>query len=61
MSRKRVASKYKIFRTIHQLKTKYNISILYKIGKVSRSGYYKWFNSNINNDNDLNLKYQGYI
>lgn len=27
-----------------------------KIGKVSRSGYYKLINSNINNDKDLYLK-----
>lgn len=51
-------SKFNIFRTIHQLKSKYNISILCKIGKVSRSGYYKWLNSNINNDKDLDLKYK---
>lgn len=51
-------SKSNIFRTIHQLKNKYNISILCKIGKVSRSGYYKWLNSNIINDKDLDLKYK---
>ena len=52
-----MGSKYKIFRAIHQLKTKYNISILYKIGKVSRSGYYKWLNSNINNDKEKRFRY----
>ena len=57
-SRKGVISKSNIFRTIHQLKNKYNISILCKIGKVSRSGYYKWLNSNIINDKDLDLKYK---
>ncbi|MBO5477173.1 MAG: IS3 family transposase [Clostridia bacterium] len=51
-------SKSNIFRTIHQLKSKYNISTLCKIGKVSRSGYYKWLNSNIVNDKDLDLKYK---
>ena len=51
-------SKSNIFKTIHQLKSKYNISILCKIGKVSRSGYYKWLNSNIKNDKDLDLKYK---
>ena len=51
-------SKSNIFRTIHQLKNKYNISILCKIGKVSKSGYYKWLNSNIINDKDLDLKYK---
>ena len=51
-------SKSNIFRTIHQLKNKYNIRILCKIGKVSRSGYYKWLNSNIINDKDLDLKYK---
>lgn len=49
-------SKSIIFKTIHQLKNKYSINILCKIGKVSRSGYYKWINSNINNDKDLDLK-----
>jgi hypothetical protein len=53
-----VISKSNIFRTIHQLKSKYNISTLCKIGKVSRSGYYKWLNSNIVNDKDLDLKYK---
>ena len=51
-------SKSNIFTTIYQLKSKYNISILCKIGKVSRSGYYKWLNSNISNDKDLDLKYK---
>ena len=51
-------SKSNIFKTIHQLKNRYNINILCKIGKVSRSGYYKWLNSNINNDKDLDLKYK---
>ena len=51
-------SKSNIFRTIYQLKSKYNISILCKIGKVSRSGYYKWINSNLSNDKDLDLKYK---
>ena len=51
-------SKSNIFKTINQLKSKYNISILCKIGKVSRSSYYKWLNSNIKNDKDLDLKYK---
>lgn len=51
-------SKYNIFKTIHQLKSKYNTNILCKIGKVSRSGYYKWLNSDIKNDKDLDLKYK---
>ena len=50
--------KSNIFRTIHQLKNIYNINILCKIGKVSRSGYYKWLHSNKNNDQDLDLKYK---
>ena len=49
-------NKNNIFKTIHNLKNKYSISILCKIGKVSRSGYYKWINSNINNDKDSDLK-----
>ena len=49
-------NKNNIFKTIHNLKNKYNISILCKISKVSRSGYYKWINSNINNDKDSDLK-----
>ena len=32
--------------------------MLCKIAKVSRSGYYKWINSNISNDKDLDLKYK---
>ena len=48
--------KSNIFRTIHQLKNIYNINIPCKIGKVSRSGYYKWLHSNKNNDQDLELK-----
>lgn len=51
-------NKNNIFRTIHNLKNKYSISILCKIGKVSRSGYYKWIHSNINNDKDLDLKFK---
>ena len=50
--------KSNIFRTIHQLKNIYNINILCEIGKVSRSGYYKWLHSNKNNDKDLDLKYK---
>ena len=50
--------KSNIFRTIHQLKNIYNINIPCKIGKVSRSGYYKWLHSNKNNDQDLDLKYK---
>ena len=32
--------------------------MLCKIAKVSRSVYYKWINSNISNDKDLDLKYK---
>ena len=48
-------AKYEI---IELLGKEYNIKSLCEILKVSRSGYYKWLNSNIQNDKDLDLKYK---